>query len=173
MDSRSSIGDSYACCSVFLLAGFNVRTTSPLTTSSIRSSGRALLAEPLTRYSEVAAVSLPPAPGSGPPGTMVLGLREGTYGDVESRLMTEFADRVSRTVQATGQFERNRAATVALQSTLHPPALPVLPGIRLSAIYRPSAGPVEVGGAGLVTGRAAVEQHPGFQTPQVRLLQTV
>jgi phosphoserine phosphatase RsbU/P len=103
-------------------------------------------AEPLTRHSEVAAVSLPPVPGSAPPGILVLGRRHGTWAHAEGHLMAEFAERVSRTVRATAQFELNRAATVALQSTLHPPTLPVLPGVRLSAIYRPSAGPVDVGG---------------------------
>jgi sigma-B regulation protein RsbU (phosphoserine phosphatase) len=53
---------------------------------------------------------------------------------------------VGSAVVAAHRFERQKAAATQLISPLRPPALPALPGIRMGAIYRPAAGPVDVGG---------------------------
>ncbi|HEU5472432.1 MAG TPA: PP2C family protein-serine/threonine phosphatase [Actinophytocola sp.] len=107
-------------------------------------------AEPLMRYPDVAVVSLPAVADAPPPGVLLLARPEPPQplhsAETEARTVAEFAERVSRAVHGAAEFDRHRAASIELQSTLRPPALPVLPGVRLSAIYRPAAGPVDVGG---------------------------
>ena len=65
--TAASIGLSYAPRSVLRLAGVIVRATSPLTTTSIRSRGRSLIAEPARRYSRrPASAWVKRCPGSWP-----------------------------------------------------------------------------------------------------------
>jgi serine phosphatase RsbU (regulator of sigma subunit) len=103
-----------------------------------------VLAEPLARYATVSAVSLLATDAAAPPGALVLA-RRGTP-DPGDEMTIAFTERAGRAVAAANRFERLTEAAEELQSTLRPAALPVLPGIRMAAIYRPSAGPVAVGG---------------------------
>jgi sigma-B regulation protein RsbU (phosphoserine phosphatase) len=66
--------------------------------------------------------------------------------DLDDDVLVKFAERAGRASAAGRRFDRLTEAADELQSTLRPAALPVLPGIRMAAIYRPAAGPVTVGG---------------------------
>ncbi|HEV8555549.1 MAG TPA: PP2C family protein-serine/threonine phosphatase [Actinophytocola sp.] len=103
-----------------------------------------VLAEPLARYSAVSAVSLLATDAVAPPGALVLARRDAP--DPGDEMTIAFTERAGRAVAAANRFERLTAAAEDLQSTLRPAALPVLPGIRMAAIYRPAASPVAVGG---------------------------
>ncbi|MFL6144899.1 MAG: PP2C family protein-serine/threonine phosphatase [Labedaea sp.] len=102
------------------------------------------LAEPLTRYDQVSVVALPVTDAGTSPGVLLLARAAPVA--VAEALIAGFADRASRVIAAAQRYERLHNAAMELQSTLRPAALPALPGIRLAAIYRPSAGPVDVGG---------------------------
>lgn len=98
------------------------------------------LADPLGRYESVSAVALTSCRG-----TLLLARRV-ALGSDERRAAEEFVSRVSDAVVAAHRFERQKAASEELISPLRPPALPVMPGIRMAAIYRPASGPIDVGG---------------------------
>jgi serine phosphatase RsbU (regulator of sigma subunit) len=102
------------------------------------------LAEPLSRFADVSVIALPVADTSPSPGVLLLA-RTAPFAVAEA-LVAGFAERASRAIAAAQRYERLHHAAMDLQSTLRPAALPALPGIRLAAIYRPSAGPVDVGG---------------------------
>jgi sigma-B regulation protein RsbU (phosphoserine phosphatase) len=97
-------------------------------------------ADPLARHPSVSAVSLPSCQGA-----LLLGRRD-SLGSDERRAVEEFVARVSAAVVAAHRFERQKEAAAELSRALRPPALPDLPGIRMAAIYRPAAGPLDVGG---------------------------
>lgn len=98
------------------------------------------LADPLARHPSVLAVGLPATHGA------LLLARKAPLTEGERRMAGEFAERVGATVAAANRFERQKAAAAELSAPLRPPALPNLPGMRMAAIYRPAAGPIEVGG---------------------------
>jgi serine phosphatase RsbU (regulator of sigma subunit) len=98
------------------------------------------LADPLGRHRSVCAVSLPSRQGA-----LLLARRDSLSAD-ERRAVEEFVARVGAAVIAAHRFERQKAAASQLVGPLRPPALPSLPGIRMGTIYRPAAGPVDVGG---------------------------
>jgi serine phosphatase RsbU (regulator of sigma subunit) len=98
------------------------------------------LADPLARHPWVSAVSLPSCQGA------LLLARRAPFGADERRAADEFVSRVSAAVVAAHRFERQKGAVDELIGPLRPPALPALPGIRMAAIYRPAAGPIDVGG---------------------------
>jgi phosphoserine phosphatase RsbU/P len=100
--------------------------------------------DPLTRYPEVVAVSLASDELPTPAGALVLARR--AVAGLDPDVVTAFAERASRAIASARRFEQLSLATEELQSTLRPMALPLLPGIRMAAIYRPAAGPVTVGG---------------------------
>jgi hypothetical protein len=103
------------------------------------------LAEPLARHHKVTAVSLPAAESGLVRGALLFAHR-GSGAGVGRDVIEEFTIRASRAVSAAYRFEHQKSAADELSSPLRPPVLPVLPGIRMAAIYRPSAGPLEVGG---------------------------
>lgn len=98
------------------------------------------LSDPLARHPAIVAISLPLGQGA------LLLARSGPLGDDEREVTSGFAARVSAAIIAARRFERQKAASEELLAPLRPPALPALPGIRMSAIYRPAAGPIDVGG---------------------------
>lgn len=98
------------------------------------------LADPLSRHSQVSAVPLPSGQGA------LLLARHTALGTAERRAATDFVTRVGAAIVAARRFERQKAASADLLAPLRPPALPALPGIRMAAIYRPAAGPIDVGG---------------------------
>lgn len=98
------------------------------------------LSDPLGHHPAVSAVALPAGQGA------LLLARTDPLGDHERLAASEFAARVGAAIAAAHRFERQKAASEELLAPLRPPALPTLPGIRMSAIYRPAAGPVDVGG---------------------------
>jgi serine phosphatase RsbU (regulator of sigma subunit) len=100
--------------------------------------------EPIGRYPEVSVVSLPAADAIAPPGALVLARRQVL--DLDEKVVIGFAERAGRATAAARRYERLTKAAEELQSTLKPVALPVLPGVRMAAIYRPAASPVSVGG---------------------------
>jgi hypothetical protein len=103
------------------------------------------LAEPLARYHKVAALSLPAAESGVVRGALLLACRGSDLG-VSRDVVEEFTVRASRAVSAAYRFERQKAANDELTAPLRPPVLPVVPGIRMAAIYRPSGGSLDVGG---------------------------
>lgn len=102
-------------------------------------------ADALARYPVVSAVSLA---GSGVAfGALMLAKRSAAATPAELRRAVEqFVDRAGRAIHAAHRFEQQKVASSDLLSTLRPPALPVVPSIRMAAIYRPADGPVDVGG---------------------------
>ena len=98
------------------------------------------LADPLARFSLVSALSLPLGQGA------LLLARSSSLSPDEGLAAAEFAARISAALIGARRFELQKAASEELLAPLRPPALPALPGIRMSAIYRPAAGPVDVGG---------------------------
>jgi serine phosphatase RsbU (regulator of sigma subunit) len=98
------------------------------------------LADPLGRHQSVSAVALPSRQGG------LLLARRDSMGVDERRAVEEFSSRVGAAVIAAHRFERQKEAAAQLVNPLRPPALPALPGIRMGAIYRPAAGPIDVGG---------------------------
>jgi serine phosphatase RsbU (regulator of sigma subunit) len=103
------------------------------------------LAEPLARHQKVSAVSLPAAESGLVRGALLFA-HQGSRAGVGRDVVDEFTVRASRAVSAAYRFERQKSAADELTSPLRPPVLPVVPGIRMASIYRPSAGPVDVGG---------------------------
>ncbi len=103
------------------------------------------LAEPLARHHKVTALSLPASESGVARGALLLACRGSGVG-VSRDVVEEFTVRASRAVSAAYRFERQKAAADELTAPLRPPVLPVVPGIRMAAIYRPSAGPLDVGG---------------------------
>lgn len=103
------------------------------------------LAEPLARHQVVSAMSLPSSELGVARGALLLARRSAGSG-VTREVVEEFTVRATRAISAANRFERQKSAAVELTSPLRPPVLPVVPGIRMAAIYRPAAGPVDVGG---------------------------
>jgi phosphoserine phosphatase RsbU/P len=102
------------------------------------------LGEPFSRHSAVTAVSVP---ASVTRGALLLARRiDHPFGSAEREAVQEFVIRAGRAIAAAHRFERQRAAADELTNPLRPPVLPVLPGIRMAAIYRPAEGPLNVGG---------------------------
>lgn len=102
------------------------------------------LRELLRGFVEVAVVPLVSSVDD-TPGVLILAGSE-PLAEAEQMVLREFAERAGAALKSASTFDKQRQAIEGLETTLHPAALPSVPGVRLAAHYRPAAGPLTVGG---------------------------
>jgi serine phosphatase RsbU (regulator of sigma subunit) len=80
-------------------------------------------------------------------GTLTLVRRAGSgFGPDDVRLAEELAAHLALALDAARRYSERSAVASVLQASLRPPELPVIPGTRLAARYRPADAEVDIGG---------------------------
>jgi serine phosphatase RsbU (regulator of sigma subunit)/putative methionine-R-sulfoxide reductase with GAF domain len=79
-------------------------------------------------------------------GTLTLSRRGGRFEDEDRRFAEELGRHVGLAVANSQLFEREHAIAAALQQSLLPPTLPLVPGLEVAARYEPGGTRLAVGG---------------------------
>jgi serine phosphatase RsbU (regulator of sigma subunit)/DNA-binding response OmpR family regulator/anti-sigma regulatory factor (Ser/Thr protein kinase) len=113
-------------------------------TAFVREAGEVTEAPPAAMLA--AAVAVPLGPPDEPTGALVALRRRNAFLHDEIDLAQLVAERVAVAIERARLYEREHGVSTALQRSLLPDALPVVPGTRTAVRYQPAGWGIEAGG---------------------------